>query len=59
MGIGPEQSTTHANHALARSIGFVLLIAGAVYAWDPEKHAKWVLSILSRPQKIIRSMVYG
>jgi hypothetical protein len=43
--IGAEQSPTHARRALFRSVGFVLVVCGLVYAWDPAKHALWVLFV--------------
>jgi hypothetical protein len=43
--IGPEQSPVHARRALMRSVGFVLVICGLVYAWDPSKHALWVAMV--------------
>jgi hypothetical protein len=41
-GIGPEQCSSTVYGALLRSVGFVLVICGMVYAWDPTSHRLWV-----------------
>lgn len=56
-GIGAEQSTTNAYRVIRTCIGFIAVIAGCVYAWNPSKRTPWVSKFNFRPKKIILLMV--